>query len=232
MLEVKGLHVCYGDSHVLHGVSLAVDRGEIVALLGRNGAGKTTTLRGILGLTPPRQGEVLLDGRDVAGWPVHRVVRAGIGFVPEDRRVFPGLTVEENLEVARLPPRDGEEPWTDERIFATFPLLEPLRRRRGGNLSGGQQQMLAIARALCGNPRLLLLDEPSEGLAPLVVEELGRIVSGFKGRIPVLLSEQNARFALAVADRGYVLEKGAMMAQGTREELLRDPEIQSRYLSV
>ncbi len=232
MLEVRGLHVYHGESHALQGVSLSVRPGEIVALLGRNGAGKTTTLRGIVGLTPPRRGSVLLDGLDLARAPTWDRVRAGLGFVPEDRRVFAGLTVQENLEVARLPPRPGQEPWTGERLYATFPLLAPLRGRKGGALSGGEQQMLAIARALAGNPRLLLLDEPSEGLAPLVVEELGRIVSAFKGSLPILLAEQNARFALDVADRGYVLDKGVVRFEGARAELLSNPEVQGRYLSV
>ncbi|HSD20585.1 MAG TPA: ABC transporter ATP-binding protein [Anaeromyxobacter sp.] len=230
-LEVRDLHVYYGESHALQGVSLTVREGEIVALLGRNGAGKTTTIRGILGLTPPRAGRVLLDGRDVAGRPVHENVRAGMAWVPEDRRIFPGLTVEENLEVATLPPR-GEVAWTAERVFAEFPLLAPLRRRRGGALSGGQQQLLAIARALCGNPRVLLLDEPSEGLAPLIVRELGEAVRRLKGTLPVLLAEQNARFAVALCDRGVVLEKGQVRFEGTRAELQADPEIQDRYLSV
>lgn len=230
-LEVRDLHVYYGESHALQGVSLTVREGEIVALLGRNGAGKTTTIRGILGLTPPRAGRVLLDGRDVAGRPVHENVRAGMAWVPEDRRIFPGLTVEENLEVATLPPR-GEDAWTPERVFAEFPLLAPLRRRRGGALSGGQQQLLAIARALCGNPRVLLLDEPSEGLAPLIVRELGEAVRRLKGTLPVLLAEQNARFAVALCDRGVVLEKGRVRFEGTRAELQADPEIQDRYLSV
>jgi branched-chain amino acid transport system ATP-binding protein len=230
-LEVRDLHVYYGESHALQGVSLTVREGEIVALLGRNGAGKTTTIRGILGLTPPRAGRVLLDGRDVTGRPVHENVRAGMAWVPEDRRIFPGLTVEENLEVATLPPR-GEVAWTPERVFAEFPLLAPLRRRRGGALSGGQQQLLAIARALCGNPRVLLLDEPSEGLAPLIVRELGEAVRRLKGTLPVLLAEQNARFAVALCDRGVVLEKGQVRFEGTRAELQADPEIQDRYLSV
>jgi branched-chain amino acid transport system ATP-binding protein len=230
-LEVRDLHVYYGESHALQGVSLTVREGEIVALLGRNGAGKTTTIRGILGLTPPRAGRVLLDGRDVTGRPVHENVRAGMAWVPEDRRIFPGLTVEENLEVATLPPR-GEVAWTPERVFAEFPLLAPLRRRRGGALSGGQQQLLAIARALCGNPRVLLLDEPSEGLAPLIVRELGEAVRRLKGTLPVLLAEQNARFAVALCDRGVVLEKGQVRFEGTRAQLQADPEIQDRYLSV
>jgi len=230
-LEVRGLHVYYGESHVLHGVSLDVREGEVVALLGRNGAGKSTTLRGILGLTPPRAGEVRFLGRNLAGRPVHENVRAGLAWVPEDRRIFPTLTVEENLEVATLPPR-GLPGWSPGRVFEEFPMLAPLRRRRGGALSGGQQQLLSIARALCGNPRLLLLDEPSEGLAPIVVQALAEVVRKLRGTLPVLLAEQNARFAVALCDRGVVLEKGVVTFEGTRPEIERDPEIQARYLSV
>lgn len=232
MLDVRDLHVHYGESHVLQGVHLRLRGGETVALLGRNGAGKTTTLKGILGLVPPSSGEVIFEQRDIARRPVHENVRAGIGYVPEDRRIFPGLTVEENLEVASLPPRPGLSPWDPQRVYSEFPLLGPLRKRKGGHLSGGEQQVLSIARALCGNPKLLLLDEPSEGLAPLVVESLGEAIGKLKGGLPILLAEQNARFALSIADRGYVLDKGTVRFVGTRDELLGNPEIQSRYLSV
>jgi branched-chain amino acid transport system ATP-binding protein len=231
LLQVRDLHVYYGESHVLHGVSLDLREGEVVALLGRNGAGKSTTIRGILGLTPPRSGSVRFDGREVTGRPVHETVRAGMAWVPEDRRIFPTLTVEENLEVATLPARGGPA-WTPGRVFEEFPLLEPLRRRKGGALSGGQQQLLSIARALCGNPRLLLLDEPSEGLAPIIVQGLGEVVRRLRGTLPVLLAEQNARFAVALCDRGVVLEKGAVTFEGTRAELEGNAEIQARYLSV
>lgn len=232
MLEVRNLHVHYGESHVLQGVHLGLRLGETVALLGRNGAGKSTTLKGILGLARPSAGEVFFEDRDIARRPVHENVRAGIGYVPEDRRIFPGLTVEENLEVASLPPRAGQSPWDPQRVYSEFPLLWPLRKRKGGHLSGGEQQVLSIARALCGNPKLLLLDEPSEGLAPLVVESLGEAIGKLKGELPILLAEQNARFALSIADRGYVLDKGTVRFVGNREELLGNPEIQSRYLSV
>ncbi len=231
-LAVRDLDVAYGELHVVRGVSLEVRAGEVVALLGRNGAGKTTTLRGIMGLTPPRAGAVLLDGAEVTRLPVHAHARAGMAWVPEDRRIFPNLSVAENLEVAELPPRAGRAPWTLERVFAGFPLLAPLARRRGGALSGGQQQLLSVARALCGNPTLLLLDEPSEGLAPLIVRELGEAVRRLRGEVSVLLAEQNARFAVALCDRGYVLEKGEVKFAGTREELARNPEIQERYLAV
>jgi len=232
MLDVRDIHVYYGDSHVLQGLSLRLEKGEIVSLLGRNGAGKTTTMRGIAGYNPPRSGRVIFDGEDIGGRPVYENVRRGVGIVPEDRRIFPGLTVEENLEVAELPPRPGLEPWTLERIFEAFPLLASLRRRRGGELSGGEQQMLAIARALAGNPRLLLLDEPCEGLAPVIVELLGEIITSLGEGVAILLAEQNARFALRVARRGYVIDKGRVRFEGTSEELSSNVEIQQRYLAV
>ncbi len=231
-LAVRDLRVAYGEVPAVRGVSLEVRAGEVVALLGRNGAGKTTTIRGIMGLTAPRAGEVRLDGDDVTRWPPFAHARAGMAWVPEDRRIFPNLTVRENLEVAALPAREGRVPWTPDRVLAAFPLLAPLARRRGGALSGGQQQLLAIARALCGNPTLLLLDEPSEGLAPLIVRELGETVRRLRGDVAVLLAEQNARFAVTLCDRGYVLEKGEVRFAGTRAELERDPEIHERYLAV
>ena len=232
MLRVTDIHVYYGDSHVLQGVSLTVHVGEIVALLGRNGAGKSTTLKGIIGVIPPKSGHVLFNGEDVTGRPVYETVRKGIAFVPEDRRIFQGLTVKENLEVAVLPPRQGLTSWTIERVYDVFPLLHRLKNRKGGNLSGGEQQMLAIARALVGNPVLLLLDEPCEGLAPVIVEEMGRIISGIKSDIPVLLSEQNAYFALSIADRGYVIDKGVICYEGNRQDMITNTEVQSRYLTV
>jgi branched-chain amino acid transport system ATP-binding protein len=232
MLHVDDIHVYYGDSHVLQGVSLALRDGEIVSLLGRNGAGKSTTMLGIVGVVPPRSGKVLFNGQDVTLAKVYEKTRKGIAFVPEDRRIFAGLTVEENLEVAILPPRAGKTPWTIERLYETFPLLVPLRKRKGGNLSGGEQQMLAIARALAGNPLLLLLDEPCEGLAPVIVEELGRIISGLKSEMPILLAEQNAVFALSISDRGYVIEKGMIRYEGTTDNLRNNSVIQSTYLSV
>ncbi len=232
MLQVSDIHVYYGDSHVLQGVSLAVRPGEIVCLLGRNGAGKSTTLRGTLGLNPPKSGRIFFKGDDVTGLPVYEKARRGIAFVPEERRIFAGLTVHENLEVAILPARKGQTPWDPGRIYRTFPLLARLKARKGGNLSGGEQQMLAIARALAGNPLMLLLDEPCEGLAPVIVEELARVIAGLKSDMPILLAEQNARFALSIADRGYVIDKGIICYEGTRADLLGDQEIQSRYLSV
>jgi branched-chain amino acid transport system ATP-binding protein len=232
MLSVEDIHVYYGDSHVLQGMSLTLNEGEIVCLLGRNGAGKTTTLRGIVGFAPPKRGRVVFGGKTISGRPVYENVRRGIGYVPEDRRIFSALSVEENIEVASLPPRPGQEPWTRERIFEVFPLLADLRHRRGGDMSGGEQQMLAVARALAGNPRLLLLDEPCEGLAPVIVEKLGTIIADLAGQIPILLAEQNAVFALAVADRGYVVEKGRIQFSGDRDELRNNREVQDRYLAV
>jgi branched-chain amino acid transport system ATP-binding protein len=232
MLQVSDIHVYYGDSHVLQGVSLEVGPGEIVCLLGRNGAGKSTTMKGIIGVNPPRSGQVRFKGADLTGRPVYENVRRGLAFVPEDRRIFPGLTVNENLEVAILPPRQGLPPWTIDRIYRTFPFLAGLKARKGGNLSGGEQQMLAIARALVANPLMLLLDEPCEGLAPVIVEELARIILDIKSDMPILLTEQNARFALAIADRGYVIDKGVIRFEGAKADLLSNTEVQARYLSV
>jgi branched-chain amino acid transport system ATP-binding protein len=232
MLQISDIHVYYSDSHVLQGVSLEVRPGEIVCLLGRNGAGKSTTLRGVLGVNPPKSGRVLFKGDDVTHLPVYEKARRGMAFVPEDRRIFPGLTVQENLEVAILPARKGQTPWDPDRLYQSFPLLARLRTRKGGNLSGGEQQMLAIARALAGNPLMLLLDEPCEGLAPVIVEELARIIAGLKSDMPILLAEQNARFALSISDRGYVIDKGVIRYEGPRADLLSNQEVQSRYLSV
>ncbi|MBN2232224.1 MAG: ABC transporter ATP-binding protein [Deltaproteobacteria bacterium] len=232
MIEVSDIHVYYGESYILQGVSLALNGGEIVALLGRNGAGKTTTMRSIVGYNPPARGTVVFAGEVISGQPVYANVRRGIGFVPEDRRIFPDLTVTENLEVAMLPARAGREPWTMERLFSTFPLLPQLRHRKGGAMSGGEQQMLAIARALAGNPRVLLLDEPCEGLAPVIVENLGEIIAALKGDIPILLAEQNAHFALGISDRAYIIDKGAVCYAGTAAELLADEGIRNRYLAV
>lgn len=232
MLKVSDIHVYYDDSHVLQGMSLEVNAGEIVCLLGRNGAGKTTTMRGIMGLNPPASGQVIFDGKEITGRPVYENVRRGLAFVPEDRRIFAGLTVQENLEVAALPARDDLESWTSKRIFDVFPLLFHLKDRKGGALSGGEQQVLAIARALAGNPLILLLDEPCEGLAPVIVEELGNTILALKAETPILMTEQNAHFALSISDRGYIIDKGMLRYEGTKEDLLLNTEIQSRYLAV
>jgi branched-chain amino acid transport system ATP-binding protein len=233
MLEVRDLHTSYGLSQVLFGVSLDVAHGRGVCLLGRNGVGKTTTLRSIVGLTPPRQGRVMLDGTDITGWPPYRVARRGLGFVPQERRIFADLSVRENLEVARRRP-DGQPPaWTVERVYAAFPLLAQLDRRRGGYLSGGEQQMLAIGRALMGNPRLLVLDEPSEGLAPLVVEVLAQQIAALKAHgMTLLMAEQNLALALTLADEVCILDKGHVRFTGSVEAFEADESLRHEYLSV
>jgi branched-chain amino acid transport system ATP-binding protein len=233
MLEVIDLHAAYGPSHVLYGVSLRAGPGEVVALLGRNGAGKSTTFKAIMGLVPPSAGRVIFRGEDVAGQPAHLICRKGIGFVPEDRRIFPDLTVRENLEVGRHAGEDGGPAWTLERVFTLFPALKDLEGRRGDALSGGEQQMLAIARTLMGNPLLLLLDEPSEGLAPLVLQRVAEHILRLKEEgMTILLSEQNLRFASRVSDRAYILEKGRIGFQGPTADLTATPEVLRRYLMV
>lgn len=229
-LELRDVHSAYGRSQVLFGVSFAVEPGECVALIGRNGVGKTTTIRSIAGLVVPRQGEIEWLGRNVAGRPPHRIARLGIGYVPEERRIFPELTVWENLDVARRETPDG---WNEERVFELFPDLEPIRTRLGGVLSGGQQQMLTIARSLMGNPRLLLLDEPSEGLAPRVVDSLRDQVRRLKeAGLSIVLAEQNLSFVLSLSDRCHIMEKGEIKHSGATEELRAHPEILERYLTV
>jgi branched-chain amino acid transport system ATP-binding protein len=231
VLRVEDLHTSYGLSRVLFGVSLEVAPGECVCLLGRNGVGKTTTMRSIMGLTPSARGRVLWRGRDIRGRAPHEVARLGIGFVPEDRRIFSELTVWENLDVAARGRRDGG--WTVERVYELFPALRELRDRQGGFLSGGEQQMLTIGRTLMGNPELLLLDEPSEGLAPLVVEHLEEQIGRLKGEgLTILLAEQNVSFSLDLADRVYVLEKGQVRYQGTAREFREDERVRHQYLAL
>jgi branched-chain amino acid transport system ATP-binding protein len=234
LLELSHVETYYGDSHILFDLSLTVEAGEVVCLLGRNGAGKTTTVRSIIGLTPPQAGRITLRGRDVAGLPPFRVARLGIGFVPEDRRVFPNLTVHENLEVARRTWGDGTAgPWTADRVFELFPILRERRRQPGGTLSGGEQQMLTIARTLMGNPDVLLLDEPSEGLAPMVVELLRQQLGRLKASgLTIVLAEQNVRFVSDLGDRVYILEKGMVRYQGSMAEFLADGEVRQAYLAV
>jgi branched-chain amino acid transport system ATP-binding protein len=223
ILDIKDIYTSYGLSQILFGVSLQVGEGEIVALLGRNGVGKTTTLRSVMGLTPPQSGSILWKGRNIAGEAPHRVAKTGIGFVPEDRRIFADLTVWENLDVAIKPSPGKESPWTLERVFDLFPALKPIQSRRGGFLSGGEQQMLTIARTLMGNPQLLLLDEPSEGLAPIVVQQLGQQIKKLREEgMTILLCEQNARFSLDLSDRLYILEKGQVRYSGTVADFHRD----------
>jgi branched-chain amino acid transport system ATP-binding protein len=232
-LEVDGIHTAYGLSQVLFGVSLKVQAGECIALIGRNGVGKTTTMRSIMGLTPPRQGHVTWKGHDIARLGPHRICRLGIGFVPEDRRIFPELSVWENLDIARRTGAGGKTTWGEEQVFALFPDLAEIRDRRGGVLSGGQQQMLTIARTLMGNPELLLLDEPSEGLAPLIVELLQQRVAELKATgLSIVLAEQNLKFVMALADRVYILEKGEVRFTGTPADLAADERIVHQYLTV
>ena len=232
-LAVEAIHTAYGLSQVLFGVSLEVHAGECIALIGRNGVGKTTTMRSIIGLTPPSSGRVIWKGRDIARLGSHRICRMGIGFVPEDRRIFPELTVWENLDIARRTGPDGKTTWREEQVFALFPDLKEIRDRRGGVLSGGQQQMLTIARTLMGNPELLLLDEPSEGLAPLIVEQLRQRVGELKATgLSIVLAEQNLQFVMALADRVYILEKGEVRFTGTPADLQADERIVHQYLTV
>jgi len=232
LLELKDVHTAYGLSRVLFGISLDVNEGECVCLLGRNGVGKTTTMRSVMGLTPPRTGRVRFKSRDITGWPPYRVARAGIGLVPEDRRIFAELSVWENLDVARRAAgRPGR--WTVDAVFELFPVLANLRDRQGGFLSGGEQQMLTIARTLMGNPELLLLDEPSEGLAPLVVDSLLTKVGELKAQgLTILLAEQGVDFSLALADRVYVLEKGSVRFTGAAVTLKSDRALLDRLISL
>ena len=229
MLEVTDVHTYYGDSHVLHGVSLAVADGEVLTILGRNGMGKTTLIRSIIGFTPPREGIVRLKGQDVAGWPPYRLVQRGMALVPQGRRVFPSLSVRENLEVAR----SGNGRWTIERVYELFPRLRERAGNRANKLSGGEQQMLAIGRALMSNPALLLMDEPTEGLAPLLVREVGRVIGQLKREgLSILLVEQNLPLALGVADRVHILSRGQIVYTGAPAALAADEEVKARYLGV
>ena len=233
LLEVRGLETAYGDSQVLFGLSLDVQRGEVVALLGRNGAGKTTTLSSIMGLVPPRAGSVRFDGAEIQGCEPFEASRAGLGFVPENCRLFAGLTVAENFEAARRPARSGESRWDIDEVLALFPDVKDFLQRRAGQLSGGQQRMVAIARTLLGNPSLLLLDEPSEGLAPLVVNAILQRLKRLKETgTTVLISEQNLRFATELADRVSIIERGEIRYEGTPAELAARPEVREKYLMV
>ena len=228
-LEVEGVHTYYGESHVLQGVSLRVDPGEVLAILGRNGMGKTTLIRTIIGFTPPREGRVLYEGTEITRLPPFRMVALGMALVPQGRRVFPSLSVRENLDVARR----GEGRWTLEQVYALFPRLGERAGNRANKLSGGEQQMLAIGRALMSNPDLLLMDEPTEGLAPLLVREVGRVITELKrSGLSILLVEQNLALALSVADRVHVLSRGQIVHTGTPAELMGNDDVKTRYLGV
>ncbi len=233
LLELKSVNTYYGRSHILFDVSLAIEKGEVVSLLGRNGAGKTTTFRSVIGLTPPRSGEIVFRGERISGLRAFRICRRGVGFVPEDRRCFPDLTVRENLEVAARRQREAASPWTVDRLYALFPRLKEREKNLGSQLSGGEQQMLTIARTLMTNPEVLLLDEPSEGLAPLVVALLAEMILQIRAEgVTVLLAEQNLHFCAKVSDRGYVIDKGAIKYEGKMEDLLADEEVKEKYLAV
>jgi branched-chain amino acid transport system ATP-binding protein len=232
LLDIRSLDAWYGRAQILFGVSLAVDAGEAAVLIGRNGAGKSTLMKSIMGLEAERRGVIRFDGADLIGEATHRIARRGIGYVPEDRRIFMDLTVTENLAVGRLPASSGDA-WTPESAFELFPPLAAMRERKGGQMSGGEQQMLTIARALMGNPRFLLLDEPSEGLAPVIVEVIADAIVRLKARgVGLLLSEQNLHFARAVADRAFVLDRGHIRFAGALAELDADAALQEQYLSI
>ena len=231
MLEVEDIHTYYGDSYILQGISLRLEQGQVVAVLGRNGVGKTTLIRSIVGFTPPRRGRVLLNSEDITHRPAYEIVRSGIGLVPQGRRIFSSLNVMENLGVAE---RQGKGPrWGLEKILDIFPRLKERLGHRGNKLSGGEQQMLACGRALLGGPEVLLMDEPSEGLAPLLVRELGRILRQLKeGGASILIVEQNIRFALGIADHVYLMSKGRIVYESSPEDLWKNEEVKARYLGV
>ena len=233
MLKVSGIHSYYGQAHILSDVSLEVGGGEVVVLLGRNGAGKSTTLKSIIGMVRPRRGTVEFAGKRIERLAPYRIARMGLGYVPEERRIFTDLTVLENLEVGRQAARAGAQTWDFERIGALFPNLREMPHRQGGRMSGGEQQMLTIARTLMGNPSCVLLDEPTEGVAPVIVDQMTEAIAGLKAAgVAILLSEQNLHFALAVADRAYIIEKGEIRFSGSVAQLRAKPEIQAQYLAV
>jgi branched-chain amino acid transport system ATP-binding protein len=233
ILTLDQINTFYGQSHVLQGISLLINEGEVVSLLGRNGVGKTTTLRSIMGLTPPRSGKIVLQSVNIVGKPPFQIAKMGIGYVPDDRRIFPDLTLFENLELARRLSSKGKVQWTFETVYELFPVFMDLKQRRGTQLSGGEQKMLAIGRALMKNPSLLLLDEPSEGLAPLIVQNLTEVVAQIRGEgVTILLADQNLKFCRKTSDRGYILEKGMIQYQGVMDEIWQNEEIVKKYLVV
>jgi branched-chain amino acid transport system ATP-binding protein len=233
MLEATKVNSAYGRAHILFDLSLSANRGEVVVLLGRNGAGKSTTLKSLIGLVRPLSGAISFDGRRIEQLEAYQIARLGLGYVPEERRIFTDLSVMENLEVGRQPPRAGAPQWTPEKLFGLFPNLAAMRERRGAHMSGGEQQMLTIARTLMGNPSAILLDEPSEGLAPVIVEQMAHTILELKQEgLCVLLSEQNLHFANLVADRAYIIEKGHIRYQGTMAELAANEQMRATYLSL
>ena len=232
-LSVEGLNSHYGPAHILFDIALEVAEGEVVALLGRNGAGKSTTFRSIVGLVEQRSGRIMFEGRDVSNKPTHEIVRVGLGYVPEERRIFTDLTVDENLEVGRQPKRPNAAYWTPDKLFALFPNLAEMRNRAGGRMSGGEQQMLTIARTLMGNPSLVLLDEPSEGLSPKIVEQMVHAIRAMKQEgVSILVSEQNLHFARLISDRAYIIERGRICFGGSMAELDARPDIRDAHLSL
>ncbi len=233
VLEVAGIDGFYGSSQVLFGMALTVGKGQTLALLGRNGAGKSSTMKAIAGILSPRSGSVRLAGREIRGLPSHVVARAGVGYVPEDRQIFPDLSVHENLEIATKKGVDGTYEWDIERVYEMLPLLSQLKRRMGGQLSGGEQQLLTVGRALMGNPSLLLLDEPSEGLAPIMVQKIGDLIETLRQLgTTILLAEQNLHFCLGLADGAVVIDRGSAVFSGTIDDLRNNDEVKQRYLSV
>ena len=233
VLTADKLDVFYGTSQALFGMSMQVQAGETLALLGRNGAGKSTTMKAIAGIIPTKAGMATFMDKPITGQPAYKIARAGIGFVPEDRQIFPDLSVEDNLSIAQKKGPNGEDDWPIERVYQMLPLLEPLKDRLGGQLSGGEQQMLTVGRALMGNPRVLLLDEPSEGLAPIMVQKIGELIETLKSLgTTIVLAEQNLHFCLGLADRAVVIDKGIDVFTGTIQELNANDEVKQRYLSV
>src|SRR3954453_8629339 len=232
-LSVQDLNSHYGPAHILFDVALEVADGEVVALLGRNGAGKSTTFRSIVGLVEQRSGRIIFEGNDVSDQPTHAIVRSGLGYVPEERRIFTDLTVDENLEVGRQPARPNAPHWTREKLFSLFPNLAELRARAGGRMSGGEQQMLTIARTLMGNPSLVLLDEPSEGLSPKIVEQMVEAILPMKREgLSIVVSKQNLHFTRLICDRAYIVERGRICFSGTMAELYARPEIRDAHLAL
>lgn len=232
MLQVENIQTFYGKSHVLFGVSLDMNEGQVIGLIGRNGAGKSTTLKSIIGIVPPSSGSIRFKGKEITKQPSFRIARRGIGYVPEDRRVFSDLTVFENLEIMTAVSRRFEDGWSTERVFQLFPQLARLRANRGMELSGGEQQMLTIARSLMANPEVLLLDEPSEGLAPIIVREIGDLIRQLRKTITILLAEQKLPFVLGLVDSCYVIDQGEIVFRGTAEALRANTSVKTRFLGV